>query len=88
MEKANIGTLEIEELACYLTGLDYDEIDADTATIEDALIDKFGIDIDQFTELMKLLLPTIDIGESPLTGKLLKGFASREKQMWFVKIEA
>ena len=29
MKLAKISTLETEELACYITGFDYDEIDAD-----------------------------------------------------------
>jgi len=38
MKRAKLHIFEVEELACAITGLDYDEIDADTRLIEDALI--------------------------------------------------
>ena len=37
MKLAKISTLETEELACYITGLDYDEIDADEEIIAEKL---------------------------------------------------
>lgn len=39
MKLAKISTLETEELACYITGLDYDEIDADDVRV----LPKWGI---------------------------------------------
>lgn len=38
MKKAKLSELDVEELACFVCGLDYDEIDADTEVIEDKLI--------------------------------------------------
>ena len=37
MKLAKISTLETEESACHITGLDYDEIDADEETIDEKL---------------------------------------------------
>lgn len=88
MEKAKITSLDVEELACKLTDLDYDEIDGDTTMIDESLINNFGIDLDNFTELISLLLPMINIGTSPLTGKMYKGFADAENETWLVKIDA
>lgn len=87
MKKANITSLDVEKLACKLTDLDYDEIDADTATIDESLMNNFGIDLDNFTELISLLLPMIDYGKSPLTNKMYKGFADAENKVWLIKIE-
>ena len=45
MKLAKVDTLDVEELACHITGLDYDEIDADTTTIEEKLYEEFGCDV-------------------------------------------
>lgn len=87
MKKANIHPFEIEEFACKLVGLDYDEIDADTQIIEEHLYEKFGMNLEQFYELISILLPMIDVGESPLTGKIFKGFADFENECWLIKIQ-
>ena len=88
MKLAKISTLETEELACHITGLDYDEIDADEEIIDEKLQEEFGCDLQQFTHIIQRLLPMIDVGSSPLTQKRYKGFSDTEKGMWFVKIDA
>jgi hypothetical protein len=85
---AKVDAFDVEELACHITGLDYDEIDADTTTIEEKLYEEFGCDLEQFTDIIQRLLPMIDIGVSPLTKKRYKGFSDTEKGIWFVKMEA
>lgn len=75
----------VEELACHILGLDYDEIDADTEIIEEKLMEQFDIDLNQFTYLVSHLLPLIDVGKSPLTEKTFKGF-SNQKGIWLLKI--
>lgn len=87
IETASVSTYDVEELACKITGLDYDEIDADEAKIEDALQEKFEISIGQFADIVRHLLPLVDVGYSPLTDTRYKGFADTEKQMWLVKME-
>lgn len=87
MKRAKVTALDVEELACHITGLDYDEIDADTSIIQEKLYDEFGCDLDQFTDLIQRLLPLIDVGSSPLTNKRYKGFSDTEKQIWLVKCE-
>lgn len=88
MKKANVHLFEIEEFACKLVGLGYDEIDADTEIIEEHLYEKFGIELGNFGELISILLPMINVGESPLTGKIFKGFADFENECWLIKTEA
>lgn len=85
--KTKLTSLEVEELACKITGLDYDEIDADTQIIEEKLYEEFEIDLENFANIISRLLPLIDVGESPLTQKVYKGFSDVEKQMWLVKTE-
>jgi hypothetical protein len=87
MKLAKISTLQTEELACYITGLDYDEIDANEEIIDEKLQEEFGCDLQQFTVIIQRLLPLIDVGSSPLTQKRYKGFSDIENGMWFVKIE-
>jgi hypothetical protein len=87
MKVAKVEALDVEELACHITGLDYDEIDADTTTIEEKLYEEFGCDLEQFTHIIQRLLPMIDVGASLLTKKRYKGFFDTEKVMWLVKME-
>ena len=87
MKKANINYLDIEELACKITGLDYYLIDADTEIIENKLMDEFGCDIEQFTEIIRRLLPLTNVAESPLTNKSYQGFADKENEIWLIKME-
>lgn len=79
--------MEVEELACKITGLDYDEIDADETQIEEALLERFGCDLPQFADMMSRLVPLIDVGSSPLTKERYKGFADTEKQIWLLKMK-
>ena len=76
---------DTEELACKIVGLDYDEIDADTEIIEEKLYDEFGIDLEIFTRLINKLTPLIDVGKSPLTNELFKGF-SNQNGLWLLKM--
>ena len=39
IKKVKVDFFEMEELACKILGLDYDEIDADTSVIEEAMYD-------------------------------------------------
>ncbi len=87
IETANTHIFEIEQLACKITGLDYDEIDANTEIIESKLMDDLGVDLSQFQEIVERLLPLIMIANSGLTEKTYKGFAEIEKSVWLTKME-
>ena len=85
--KAKTHHFDIEELACKILGLDYDEIDADTQVIEDKMSKEFYIDLDTFQEIVSRLLPLVDVGAGELTGTRFKGFADVKNKMWLVKTE-
>lgn len=84
MKKASLNCWETEELVCKIIGLDYDEVDGDTDTIDKALYEELDIDLEQFTEIIRRLLPLIDAGRG-MTGDLYKGFAY--KKQWLVKMK-
>lgn len=85
MELANVHPMEIEELACHLLEIDYDEIDGDESVIDEKMIDAFECDLNCFGNLIRRLLPLIDVGESPITKKQFKGFA--ENGRWLARTE-
>lgn len=65
------------ELACAILGLDYDnsfDKGLETAIVDEALYNKFGIGIDQFHELAKALLPFTLFGKFLVTGELYHCF--------------
>lgn len=87
MEQVRVSSLEIEELACKIVGLDYDEIDADEVLIEDKLMEEFNIDLSLFSSLIGRLLPLVNVAKSDLTGIWYKGFADTKNKLWLVKTE-
>ena len=88
VKKVKVDFWEMEELACKILGLDYDEIDGDTGKIEEAMFDQLNMELEMFEAVLGRLMPLIDKGESPLTKKVYKGFADVENQVWLLKIEA
>lgn len=62
----------------------------DEETIEKVLNDTYGIGFNEFSNLVADLAKMIDIGESPFTKKMYKGFSIREgnRGTWLYKIEA
>lgn len=74
-----------EELAMHLTGFDpvYDDFDYDQ--VEELLYDKYSIDMEPFNKLVGELVNLINVGESPLTKKIYKGFG--HDGFWLVKKE-
>lgn len=76
---------DTEELAAHLCDLDYDEIDADTSIIEEALYNKYELSLEKFHDLVDKLIDMIDVGKSPVTDKVYKGFT--KDGAWIVKKE-
>ena len=57
----------------------------DDYDLEEILYDAFEMDIEQFEELVRRLLPLIYVSESLFDKKLVKGFA--KDNTWLVKTE-
>lgn len=87
VQKAKVDIHDLEELACMILGIDYDEIDGDYSTIESELYHQLNIEFDDFSEIVNRLMPLIDMGRSPLTEKHYKGFSDVKNQRWIAKIE-
>lgn len=76
----NKNRIDIEEVACVILDLDYEDYEESnecTEQIENILIDEMNIDLDTLERIVSKLLPFIEVGKSPLTGIVYKGF-SRE----------
>ncbi len=82
-----IYRFELEELAAHICGLNYDHVNY--SQIEERLYEEFEIDYDSFQRLIEKLVPMIDVGTSPLTGTLYKGFSKIEGNhgCWVLRIE-
>lgn len=88
--------IDIEEVACTVLGLeyeDYEEADDCTEQIENILIDEMNIDLNTLEQIISKLLPTIDVGKSPLIGIVYKGFSrefikgSCKVRKWIAKMQ-
>lgn len=88
--------IDIEEVACVILELDYEdyeEADNCTEQIENILIDEMNIDLETLERIVSKLLPLIEIGKSPLTGITYKGFSrefikgSCKVRKWIAKIQ-
>lgn len=77
-------TLTLYETALFLLGLNEEE-NEDEREIECKLEEEFGMNFSQLADVLGKLLLAIDVGRSPLTGKLYKGFANGG--CWLAKVE-
>lgn len=91
MTKFNSDYLQIEELAAFLLEVELDELTDKDGDYEYKLWNlfhhRFGIEAPDFAKLINALVPMIEVGKSPLTKKIYKGFANTEKKLWLVKME-
>lgn len=81
-----VSSYDVEELAAFMCGLDYDNCGFDD--IENALYEKFNIDFDSLHKIICYLLPMVDVGVSPLTKERFKGFSRVDKSgygLWMIK---
>lgn len=81
-----VDYLDVEELACHILNLDYDEVEYDD--IEDAIYEKFDCSFDTFQEIIEHLLPLADSGKSPITNEVFQGFSKDEGdglRCWLIK---
>ena len=77
---------DVEELAAYLLGLGDDY---ETDEVESGLYEKYEISPEAFHEIVENLLPLVDLGESPLSGKWYRGFSkpvNEKARAWLLKM--
>lgn len=89
IKRINADWAEVAELACEITGTDEEAIYGDFGLLEDRLYEELNVDFDSFHEIVNRLLPLVDVGKSPLSGKFFKGFSKIEgsRGCWIVKVE-
>jgi hypothetical protein len=64
------------------------EDDEDIDALDDLLLERFGIDLPNFAELVERLLPLCAQNTSPLTGIRYRGFIHPKHGHFIVKTEA
>jgi len=74
-----------EELAAKLLGIEFDK---NWDQIDSMLLEQYGINLDNFENLVELLLPMIEIASSPLTQTTYKGFLDTDTMTWLMKVRA
>lgn len=79
---------EIIELALAVLGLDEDFDDEDELDdyIEEKVIERFNVNLEQFGKIAEALIPLTIPARSPLTNKLYQGF-TRDGECWVFKKE-
>lgn len=75
---------DAKEIAGYILKVDEDTED-DYAAVEDALCDKWSIDIDTFSEICNEIFKLVDFGVSPLKQTAFVGIS--RPGIWIVKKE-
>ena len=83
-------SFELDELACYLLGKDYDKWskNEDISLLEDELYEKFDINYEAFEKLVESLAKFTIISESPLTKSHFQGFVDPEAKRYIYRIMA
>ena len=69
-----IDYFDAAELAAAVLDLPEIEADEDIDTVADAFLHKFGMDLEQFAELARRLVPMCAMDKSPLTDTFRRGF--------------
>lgn len=82
-----MSTFDFEELVAEMLNLT-DEQREDYSAVEDALYEKFGIDMEQGYEFTKALLPHTPKVEAGLSGKTYHAFVSKDMPVMLMKMEA
>lgn len=78
---------EAQELACAILGVNYDDLvdEGREDEIEEAIYVKFGIDMEQFTNIVEALLPFTPIVQAELTGNKYHAFVNEKEGLMIVK---
>ena len=81
---------EIQELACAVCGLDYDTLvdEGREDEIENTLYEKLNVDIEQFGDVVKALLPFTPCVKAGLSGTIYHAFVNEKEGIMIIKQEA
>ena len=81
---------EIQELACTVLGLDYDTLCNEDREneIDEKMYEKLNVDMEQFSDIVKALLPFTPLVKAGLSGSLYHAFVNRKEGLMIVKQEA
>jgi hypothetical protein len=74
-------SIDATELAAHILGIDEED-----QSLYETLYETYGCDLIQLESLIEALLPMIDVGSSPLTGRRFKGFCVHG-QYWVARME-
>ena len=79
------------ELALAVCGMDPDNDenfeDEAQEKVDEILMEKLGVDEDQFVEVAKALIPFAHINKSAISEEMYVGFGNHEKGLWLYKKE-
>lgn len=78
---------DAQELACAILGVNYYELvcEGREDEIEEAIYVKFGIDLEQFTNIVEALLPFTPIVQAKFTGIKYHAFIDEEEDLMIVR---
>lgn len=84
-----MSELDALELAAHLLGIDEDADDLDEQ-VEEKIYERYEIEFHNFRVLVSELLPMCDVGQSPITKEMFRGFSIREEKYgrWLAKVDA
>lgn len=80
--------LQIEELAGYVMGKTEAEVEdmVDNATVDDEIVEKYGIDFGTYCEIVRDLLPHTPVVITTISGKAYSAFVTKDKTRLIVRI--
>lgn len=86
--KFKADRFDVYELMADILGTQvYEGTDEEYEDLEEAFYDRFYVSAEDFATIVDLLVPRIQVGQSPLTKTWYRGFTSLDKPMWLVRMK-
>ena len=91
LKRASIHHWDVEELVCYIMEVDQDADDYDYCELEEKFYEQFDCGIDSLHEILRVLIPMVDVGKSPITEEVFKGLSVQKENddkpygLWMIK---
>lgn len=86
MKKVEIHPIDLEEVMVYMTQKRKEYEEDSGFDIHQEFFDKFEVTSEQFESILEIILPMVDIGESPLTKTKYLFLADKEEGTALLKI--